>query len=129
MTYLLLRELHIAFVVVSGAGFFLRGLLMIADSPRLRIRWVRLLPHVVDTGLLATATAMAVMSTQYPLTHAWLTAKVLGLIAYVVLGTIALRRGRTKRVRVAAWLAALGVFGYIVSVARTRDALGPLAWL
>jgi hypothetical protein len=35
---------------------------------------------------------------------------------------LALRPGRPKRVRVAAWMAALAVFGYIAAVAATRSA-------
>ena len=64
------------------------------------------------------------MLRQYPFASGWLTAKVTGLVVYVVLGTIALKRGRTLRVRVAAWIAAQLVFLYIVSVAITKDPLG-----
>lgn len=127
MTYLLVKHLHVAFVAVSGLGFFLRGLLMMRGSALLRAPLVRVLPHIVDTGLLATAIALAVTSRQYPLAQDWLTAKVIGLLAYIVLGTVALRRGRIRGARIAAWLAALAVFGYIVSVALTRNAYGPLA--
>jgi len=64
------------------------------------------------------------MLRQYPFASGWLTAKVTGLVVYVVLGTIALKRGRTLRVRVAAWIAAQLVFLYIVSVAITKDPVG-----
>jgi uncharacterized membrane protein SirB2 len=74
--------------------------------------------------LLASAIALATMLRQYPFASGWLTAKVTGLVVYVVLGTIALKRGRTLRVRVAAWIAAQLVFLYIVSVAITKDPLG-----
>ena len=84
-------------------------------------RWVRVLPHVVDTVLLASAIALAVMIRQYPLAHDWLTAKVFGLIAYIVLGTIALKRGRTRAVRITAFWSALLVFAYIVAVAITKS--------
>jgi uncharacterized membrane protein SirB2 len=63
------------------------------------------------------------MSRQYPFVSAWLTAKVLALVLYIGLGTIALKRGRSKRTRVAAWIAAQLVLLYIVSVAFTRDPL------
>lgn len=84
-------------------------------------RWVRVVPHIVDSVLLASALAMAVTSAQYPLIHGWLTAKVAGLVAYIVLGTIALKRGRTYSIRVAAFGAALLVFIYIVAVAFTKE--------
>lgn len=122
-TYILLKHLHVGCVVLSGSGFVLRGVWMLRDSPVLARRWVRVSPHVLDTVLLASAIAVAVASAQYPLTHVWLTAKVLGLVAYIALGTIALKRGRTRAVRMAAFCGALLAFAYIVAVATTRSAL------
>jgi len=121
--YILLKYLHVSFVVLSGTGFVLRGAWMMRNSPMLARRWVRVVPHVVDTVLLASAIALALLIRQYPMVHAWLTAKVLGLVAYIVLGTIALRRGRTRAVRIAAFWSALLVFAYIVAVAMTKSAL------
>lgn len=123
VTYALLKNLHLACVVLSGAGFVLRGVWMMQGSPMLARRWVRVVPHVVDTVLLASAIALAAISGQYPLAHGWLTAKVVGLIAYIVLGTIALKRGRTFGIRVTAFCGALLVFSYIVAVAITKSAL------
>jgi len=122
-TYTLLKYLHVSCVVLSGAGFVLRGVWMLQGSPMLARRWVGVAPHVVDTVLLASAIALAMMIGQYPLVHAWLTAKVVGLIAYIVLGTIALKRGRTREIRIAAFCAALLALTYIVAVALTKSAL------
>ncbi len=112
---------------ISYALFFVRGFWMMRESPLLGARWVRVLPHVVDTVLLASALSMAFMLRQYPFVAGWLTAKVLALCAYIVLGVIALRRGRTRATRIAAWLAAQGVFAYIVAVALTRSAFPGVA--
>ena len=127
MNYLLLRHIHITSVALSGTGFFLRGIWMLLDSPMLGRRWVRVIPHIVDTVLLASAVSLAVISSQYPVAQNWLTAKVVGLVVYVALGTMALRRGRTKATRAGYFAAALLVFGYIVSVAMTRNPLGVFA--
>jgi uncharacterized membrane protein SirB2 len=127
--YAVIKHIHFTCVVLSLLGFVVRGLWMLGDSDMLRKRWVRIVPHVVDTLLLASALTLAVMIGQYPFVHGWLTAKVLGLVAYIGLGTVALKRGRTRRVRLTAWLAALAVFGYIVSVALSHDPRGFLAWL
>lgn len=127
--YPVLKQIHVACVVISLGGFVLRGLLMLADSPLLRRRVVKVAPHVVDTLLLASAAALAVLSGQYPFQQSWLTAKVLGLVAYIVLGSLALRRGRSRAARGAAFCAALLAAAYIVSVALTRDARGWLALL
>lgn len=117
----MLKLIHISSVVISGAFFFTRGIWMLQDSPRLQARWVKISPHVIDTVLLVSALAYAWQIQQYPFVHDWLTVKVLGVAAYIVLGTIALKRGKTKAVRTAAWIAALFTFGYIVWVARTRS--------
>lgn len=121
MNYAAIKHLHIIFAVLSGSFFLLRGLWMLVDSPLLQRRWVRVAPHLVDTLLLASALGLVFWSGQYPFVQDWLTAKVLALLVYIVLGTVALKRGRTKGVRAFAWLAALAVFAYIVAVALTRQ--------
>lgn len=121
-SYLALRALHIGCAVLSIAGFAARGALMLADSPLLQARFVRIAPHVVDTVLLASAVWLAWYLGQIPFVHAWITAKVLALLLYIGLGMFALRRGRTKRQRAAAFVAALASAAYIVAVALTRDA-------
>ena len=122
-SYPLLKYLHVFCVLLSGAGFALRGVWMLQGSPMLAHRWVSIAPHIVDTALLVSAIALAVTTRQYPLAHGWLTAKVLGLVAYIVLGTVALKRGRTPGIRLAAFCGALAVFAYIVAVAMTKSAL------
>jgi uncharacterized membrane protein SirB2 len=126
MDYLTIRAIHVACAALSIAGFAVRGVLMFRDSPLLHARFTRIAPHVVDTLLLASAFALAWWSGQYPFQQAWLTAKVLALVAYVVLGSIALKRGRTKRTRAIAFVLALCAVSYIVAVALTRK---PLAFL
>lgn len=125
--YSALKHLHLTTVVLTFCLFMLRGVWMLTDSPRLQQRWVRIAPHLIDTVLLTSAIGLTVILSQYPVVDSWLTAKVLGLILYIILGSIALKYGTTKPIRVAAWFAALAVFGYIVSVALTRNPLGFLA--
>lgn len=126
MNYLLLKHLHMSCAALSGALFLLRGFWMLRDSPRLQQRWVRTLPHLVDTVLLASAVTLAVWSAQYPLAQPWLTAKVGALLLYIVLGSVALKRGRSKGIRAAAFVAAVATFAYIVAVALSKNPL-PLA--
>ena len=123
-----LRFLHIAAALASGAGFTLRGAWMLVDSPRLGARWVRVVPHVVATLLLAAALALVFASGQSPGALPWLNAKVVALLAYVGCGLFALRRGR-KAVRVLCFVLALACYAYIVTTARTRDPQGLLALL
>ena len=119
-----LKAAHVASAAASLALFVLRGAWMIGAPHRLKRRWVRVVPHVIDTVLLVSAIALAVMIGNYPGTHGWLTAKLAGLFAYIVLGSIALKLGRTRGVRIAAFAAALAMFAYIVSVAITKSPAG-----
>jgi len=123
--YPAIKLLHVAAVVLSGGLFFVRGL-----AVNLGARWamsppVRYASYAIDTVLLAAAILLTVIVHQYPFVQAWLTAKVVLLVVYIVLGSFALKRGRTKAVRLACWLLALGVFGLIASIARHHDPLGP----
>ena len=129
MTYLALKHLHIACVVLSGLGFSLRGWWMLNDSPRLKTRLARVAPHVIDSVLLGSALLMAWQSSQYPFAQGWLTAKFFGLLAYILLGMMALKRGRTKAQRATFFFAAMLAFAYIVSVALLRDPQGFLVLL
>lgn len=122
MDYFLIKNLHIASVALSGCLFLLRGIWMLRESTMLQQRWVKIIPHIVDTLLLTSAIIIVIMSGQYPFAQDWLTAKLLALFAYIGLGTIALR-GRSKVVRVWAFIAALAVFIYIGSVAMTKQVL------
>nr|MBL8455065.1 SirB2 family protein [Zoogloeaceae bacterium] len=124
MDYLAIRHLHVLCVVLSGAGFLLRGIWMLRGSALLAHRVVRVLPHVIDTLLLASAIMLAYLSAQYPFVVAWVTAKVVGLLVYIGLGTIALKRGRSPAVRGTAFAAAIVVYLWIVSVALMRSPFG-----
>ena len=126
MNYLALKHLHITFASLSGSFFLLRGVWMLLDSPMLKRRWVKVVPHVVDTVLLTSALGLVLWSGQYPFVQTWLTAKVLALVVYIGLGSIALKRGKSKGVRGFALLAALATFAYIVAVALTRSAFAGL---
>jgi uncharacterized membrane protein SirB2 len=123
MEFTLLKAVHVAAVTISYALFFLRGVCMIADSPLLTQRWLRIAPHVNDTVLLVAGIWTAILIRQYPGTHAWLSAKLVALVIYILLGMLALKPGRGRTHRIAAWCAAQGVFAYIVAVALTRDPL------
>jgi uncharacterized membrane protein SirB2 len=124
-----LKLVHMSFAALSVGLFALRGIWMLLESPQRDARWTRIAPHVIDTLFLATGIWLAVRIGQYPFVQPWLTAKVLGLVAYIILGSIALKRGPTKAIRAAAFVAALAVFAYIVGVARARHPLSWSLWL
>ena len=117
---------HVGAVVASGALFFVRGVAVQLGAQWAMAAPLRYLSYTIDTVLLTAALMLSTILHQYPGVHAWLTVKVVLLIVYVVLGSFALKRGRTPRVRLGTWLAALVVYAFIVSVARAHDPLGLL---
>ncbi len=123
MNFYLLKTIHVSCAATSITLFFLRGIWSFNGSAIMRQRWVKVVPHVVDTLLLASAFGMAYIISQYPLVNGWLTAKLFALLLYITLGSVALKYGKSKRVRVSAWLGAHAVFAYIVLVAVTHNPL------
>jgi uncharacterized membrane protein SirB2 len=113
--------------MLTFISFSMRGIWMIQESHWLQQRLVKIVPHIIDTALLFSGITLAIIIHQYPGTHTWLTAKLLALLLYIIIGSIALKRGKTKTVRIIAFLGALAVFFYLVTVALLRTA-NPLAW-
>lgn len=118
-----LKLLHVSCAALSISLVVWRWRLPLNISALPQRRWLRLLPHINDTLLLAAAIAMVSLSAQYPFVAPWLTAKLLGLLAYILLGTIALR-SRRLALRRSAGLAALVTAAYIVSVAFSKNPRG-----
>lgn len=132
MLYTIAKHVHVTCVVLSMAGFCLRGLLHLQEKSALARRllaWrgLRILPHVNDTLLLAAGISLVVLIQQYPFVDDWLTAKIFGLITYIILGALALQPGRPPSVRLAAGVMGVMVFGWIVSVALAKHPLGVFA--
>lgn len=126
MLYWMMISLHMITAIATISGFLLRGYWMMTESDRLQLKITRVAPHIIDTIFLLSGIALVFMLHLNAFTQPWLLAKFAGLIVYIVLGTIALKRGATRQIRVVAFVAALAVFGYIVGVATTKS---PASWL
>ncbi|MDT8385995.1 MAG: SirB2 family protein [Thiogranum sp.] len=120
---MLAKHVHVTTVVLTFILFVIRGIWMIMESDLLHRKWTRRVPPVIDTVLLGSAIYLAISMYQYPFVHHWLTAKVLALVAYIGFGMLALTYGRTRRIRIGSWMAALLCFFYIVAVAVTKNPL------
>ena len=124
--YALVKNLHMAFAALTFAGFLLRGFWMATGSGLLQTKPARVLPHVIDTLFLLTGIWLVVLL-RLPVSQSpWLIAKLVALVAYIVLGTIALKRGRTMRGRAIAFVLAVTTFAYIIGVAIGKS---PYSWL
>jgi uncharacterized membrane protein SirB2 len=126
MSYLFIKNLHTLAAMVTITGFVLRGYWMLTGSSKLQHRVTRIAPHVVDTVFLLSGIAMLAMLSLNPLSQSWLLAKFAGLIVYILLGTVAIRRGSTLQIRTVALVAAVSVFAYVVGVALSKS---PASWL
>ena len=122
MDYLFLRHLHMSCAALIIALFVLRGTCQTAGWPWRQWRWLRIAPHMVDTVLLGAAISLACWSQQYPFAQNWLSAKVVALLVYIGLGSLALRAGISRPVQRSAFMGALLTVAYIVGVALTRSA-------
>lgn len=121
--YLLIKTIHLTSVSASLVLYTLRGIWMLSDSRWAATFWARRLPHINDTVLLSAGLLLTTILHQYPGTHAWLTAKLVGLLVHIGLGFVAFRASLGRNQRIAAWLGSLLAFGYIVAVALTRNPL------
>jgi len=104
----------------------LRGYWMMVQSDKLQLKIIRIAPHIVDTVFLASGITLVLMLHLNAFSEPWLLAKFAGLLAYIVLGTFAIKRGSTQQIRVISFVAALAVFAYIVGVALAKS---PASWL
>ncbi len=118
----LLKELHVAFAYITVAGFVMRGLLSLADSPMRNAKWLRIAPHVIDTLLLAFGIALAVMLSLSPLANGWLIAKIVGLLAYIGFGVMTMR-ARSRPLKIVGFVAAIASVGYIFGVAYSKQVM------
>jgi uncharacterized membrane protein SirB2 len=121
-----IRALHVGCVVLSGSLFTFRGLLRLSEVMLANHIALRIASIVIDSVLLTSAVLLTLILHQFPFLNSWLTAKVLLLVLYVALGSMALRRAKTRAGQIATFGGALLTFTAIVGVAITRR---PLGWL
>jgi len=120
--YLPVKNLHMAAVGLSIVFFIIRAYWSVTGSALLQLRPVRIVPHVVDSVLLVCGVILAVMIGP---AQPWILTKIVLLVAYIGVGTIAIKRGRTRATRLVAALTAIAIFLYIVGVAIRHD---PASW-
>lgn len=124
--YLPIKFLHITAATLSILFFMLRAWWSVREAPVLQARWVKIAPHVIDTLLLTLGMVLMVLLSFWPQQQPWLAAKLVALLAYIGLGTVAIKRGSTPRVRALAALAAVATFAYMLGTAIRQS---PLSWL
>ena len=115
----MLKSLHVMLAYATVIGFVVRAVWSLTDSAMLKARWVKIVPHVIDTLLLVLGVAMALNMSLSPVSG-WLGAKLIGLLAYIGFGVLTLR-STTRAVKIVGLIGALSSVGYIFAVAFTRS--------
>lgn len=121
--YMMAKHLHTTAALISISLFILRAYWSVREMPQLQKKWVKILPHVNDTVLLGAAIYLVSF---WPLNQPWIWAKIIALLLYIGVGTVAIKRGKTPRIRLTAAVVSVGLFGYIAGVALAHN---PLSWL
>ncbi|AOF82602.1 invasion expression up-regulator, SirB family protein [Methyloversatilis sp. RAC08] len=125
-TYPLTRQAHIGLVIASGTLFALRGVGVLSGARWSMQRSVRIASQIIDSGLLIAAMLLLAMLQLNPFVVPWLATKLALLVVYIVLGSLALKRARSARARLACFIAALLTFAFMLGVARAHHPLGLL---
>jgi len=127
--YLQIKSVHLAMVIASGLLFALRGAAVLAGARWAMAAPLRYLSYTIDTALLTAALMLLTALKLNPFAVPWLSVKLALLVVYVVLGSLALKRARSRRARAGFYVAALVTFGFMYFVARAHHPLGLLQGL
>jgi len=125
--YAQIKAVHVVAVLVSGALFMTRGAMVHASRQRRAMTGiVRYASYGIDTVLLTAALMLVSILPGAMFANHWLTAKVALLVAYVVLGSYALKRAATRRASIGCFIAALAIYAIMIGIAIAHH---PLGWL
>ena len=117
------KHLHMTLAVLSISLFTLRFIWLLANSPKLQAKWVKITPHIIDTLLLTIGVAMMVQYSFNPIEQLWLGEKLLAIVAYIFTGYYTLKLARNKPMQIIGYLGAMGWVMLIVRLAMTREPL------
>ncbi|MCC2616016.1 SirB2 family protein [Aestuariibacter halophilus] len=121
--YMMVKHLHLTLVATSALFFIFRFFLTLQNNGLLQKKWMRVLPHVIDTLLLISAVVLCVLIAQYPLVNGWLTEKVVGLVCYILMGMWALKWARSTPMR---WIGFVGALTWLVIIAKVAVTKQPI---
>lgn len=125
-TYMAFKHIHMTLALLSFTGFVIRSFWAAKGSAILNKKWVKITPHIIDTLLLSTAIALIFIIQVYPFTAAgaWITAKIIGLVFYIVFATFTLKKAKTRLSRSAFFILSILSFLYIGYTAKAHAVIG-----
>lgn len=115
---------HVALVIASVSLFAARGIGVLAQQTwPMRASW-RSASVLIDVGLLGAGITLWALLRFHPWHDSWLGAKLVLLVVYIVLGSVALKRARTRAAKAACFIAALTCVAFMSSIALHHSPLG-----
>jgi uncharacterized membrane protein SirB2 len=121
--YAIVKHIHLTAIAISLTLFLLRFIWTVSQSPMLQKKWVKILPHVVDTLLLLSAATLCVLLEQYPFVTPWVSEKLLALVMYIFMVSLALKIAKTGFMRAVGVIGALSWVAFAGFVAVSKQAL------
>ena len=121
--YTAFKHLHLTAIALSLLFLILQVVAQVMDSKMKDAKWLKVLPHIINTVLIITAVGLCVTSAQYPFVHDWVTSKLIGLVAYVLLAIVAVKWARTNAMRV---FALIGAVAWLVLTGKVAISKAPL---
>lgn len=119
--YELVKGAHMGLALLSISGFVFRGTLALKDNEMRHQKWLKIVPHIVDSGLLIAAISLVWQLSINPLDSAWLMTKIVALIVYILLGTQVIKQRGSPRRQKTCFVLALLTFAYMVTVAMSKS--------
>lgn len=116
----IIKSIHIACALLSISGFIYRGILKFKNSEKLNKKWLKVSPHIIDTALLASAIYLVSAGDFLSEPHAWIHAKIVLLVLYIVFGLMTLRFCKTMRMMRISFVLAIACFASILAIAQTK---------
>jgi len=117
----IIKTIHVTFGILTIISFTLRSIFMWIRHGALQKRLVKVFPHIIDSILLLSGILLVIDRYVNFYQHPWLLAKMAAVILYIIVGSIALKYGRTVFIRSLSVFASWGILTIIVTLAMTRS--------
>ena len=113
-----MKHLHLLFVALVIGSFLWRVYLAEKKPEMLAEKWLKILPHALAGGLLATGIGLVFIG-NWADHYAWIVAKLFLMVAFIGLGIFTMKSQGNQRW--GALAGALVCFGYILKIAVSKQ--------
>lgn len=122
MSFIALKHMHVTLVAISVVLFMLRFFWVTIGAGIARQKWVKIVPHIIDTALLLSIVGMLIHWQMWPWETPWLINKVIGLVGYILFGLVAMK-ATASWLRYVGFVGALSWIMFLMHIAFSKQAL------